>query len=333
MKRDYYETLGLQKNASADEIKKAYRQMAVKCHPDKNQGDKKSEEKFREITEAYETLKDPQKRHKYDNPAIDISNIFSSFSFNNNFRQHFTHARGRAGADLQMKIELSFQEILHGTNKTIKYKRYEKCDSCSGKGGERITCNSCKGSGYTEISRQTNLFQVRRQAVCLDCNGIGTKIGNLCNICHGESRLLRDTKVKVKIPAGTPSNQDIVVRHHGHCGKNNGVPGHLRIRCLEQPDDFFTRSNDDIVCNANITISQAVLGDSTKMIKTLEGTEKIDIKKGTKHGEIIKLKNMGLPNIKTGKRGSQIICFTIDMPKDLTKEQIKLFTKLKEQGL
>lgn len=349
MKKDYYKILGVSKDASETDIKNAYRDLAKKYHPDKNK-EKDSQEKFLEISEAYEVLRDPKKKQEYDNPAYSDFNQDFNFNdiFNNNgfpdfgfFKQrqqpqYQRHYRGENGSDLRLTIDLTLLEILNGVKKIVKYKRYEKCESCSGQGAlsdDIVVCNKCKGTGQIVLTKHDNNFLFQQGVVCDVCSGRGQVFTKKCSICSGEGRVLKEASVKLEFPVGISENDDIELRHQGHCGRHNGIPGHLRVKVREKQDQYFKRELNNLICNIPITISQAVLGDKIK-IKTLRGQQKeIIIPSGASSGTAIRLENLGLPDLRSGKIGSQIVYLNIYIPQNLNDTQKELFQKLKDNGL
>lgn len=330
--KEYCSILGVSESSTEEEIKTAYRKLAVKHHPDKNQNDKSAEQKFREITEAYEYLKNPQNR---------VHNIFSGdinefFAFRNNTTytsQSFREFRGRRGENLRIVLDVTLDDILKGIKKVLKYKRFEKCEACYGRGhtGTKKICSECRGQGQMQNQQKFSSFLINNIVVCNKCNGAGY-IFDKCTNCNNTGRILKDSTVTVNILPGTSESNDIVMRHYGNQGLNNGVAGDLIVAIKQTPHDFLIRRDDDIVYTANISMTQAVLGDKIT-IKTLLDDVTIDVISGTKNGEQFVLEGYGLPNLKNQQKGNQIVVFNIDIPKTLTAEQKILFEKLKETGL
>jgi len=356
-KRDYYDVLGVQKSASDDEIKKSYRKLAVKFHPDKNPGDKTAEDKFREATEAYEVLKDTQKKQQYDmngtRPSFNFNDIFKGFGFggaqffrHNPFEGFTTTAntntsaphpqRGSRGQDIRITLDVTFEEILNGGRKTIKYKRYDKCKTCSGRGtagNDRSNCATCKGSGRISMTHNFGNVAINQESVCPQCNGSGKLVKYDCVDCSGKGIVLSDSIVKVTLNKGLSENNNITMKYYGHCGEHQGISGNLIVTFRIKRHDKFTRRYDDVLYNATLTYSQAVLG-CTLDIDTLYGTKRIPVAPNTKGGQTIIMKGHGLPNFNhPSKLGSQIIKFVIDIPQDLTSEQQDIIKKLREVGL
>lgn len=332
--KEYCNILGVTESSTEEEIKTAYRKLAVKHHPDKNQNDKSAEQKFREITEAYEFLKNPQNR---------IPNIFSHytdindfFSFKNNTftSRNVRGFRGSRGESLRVVLDVTLDDILKGVKKVIKYKRFEKCDLCHGLGhtGTKKTCSECHGQGQFQNQQKFNSFQINNIIVCAKCNGTGY-IFDRCTNCNNTGRILKDSTVTINILPGTSESSNIVMRHYGNQGLQNGVAGDLIATINLLPHEFLTRQDNNVVYNANISITQATLGDKI-VVKTLAGDIAVDVSPGTKNNEQFVLKGYGLPELNNPQqKGNQIVVFNVNIPKTLTSEQRMLFEKLKETGL
>lgn len=356
-RKDYYKILGVSKDASEADIKKAFRKKAFECHPDKNK-DVCNDDKIKELNEAYGVLSNPKKKASYDlNETVDTSSFSGPFkthnwndwfhNFDDMFSQngwtstqtrqsnHKRQTRGENGIDLRLVIEMTLQELLVTNKKTIKYKRYDSCSICQGRGGtseNEITCVECNGTGTISVTNNMANFLFRQERECDKCKGKGVIFKESCKSCQGEGRVLKEETVQIDIPAGVSENDELVMRYKGHCGMNNGVPGHLRIKFKEKQDGYFKRVGDDITCNVPISISQAVLGTSIN-VKTLKGEQKILVPAGTTHGQVAILQGQGLPNVRTKNSGHQIVTFTIYIPNQLNDVQKSLIEQLKSVGL
>ncbi len=353
-KRDYYEVLGVAKDASADDIKHAYKKLAIKYHPDKNPGNKEAEEKFKEAVEAYEVLSDPKKRAQYDQFGHampggaggaggfsggfnNFEDIFSQFGdiFGGGFGGFGRSSRASRqgpprGQDLQIRIALSYKEILTGTTKKVRLKRYAPCTECAGKGGSDVkTCPTCKGTG--RIQRVTrSFFQMVSETTCPDCGGLGEVIGKPCSVCHGEGRNLEEETISIKIPVGISEGQYLTLRGEGHSGPRGGASGDLLVVITEKKDDFYTREGDDLHCSIDIPVYKLALG-GTQRIPTLEGGEvSIKIQAGTKPGSVFRLKEQGLPPLNGRSRGSLFVEVNASIPTDLSSKEKDLYKQLAE---
>lgn len=340
--KDYYSILGIEKNASEEEIKKAYRKLAVQYHPDKNPDNKEAEQKFREITEAYETLKEPSKRAQYDNAAnsFDFSNVFSGpfdFGFTvNNANFNRAPRRGKKGSDIKVTLEISLEEVLTGTKKTIKYKRNDKCNTCSGRGylnEEKTSCSKCGGSGQIFTNFQSGHMLIRQQTVCDQCLGSGRSVKYDCQTCGGKGIVVNDCTLDIPIAKGINENIDAIMRYYGHHGERNGIPGNLIVKFKIKPHAKFYRENNNIVGELKIPFSTAVLGTNAK-IETLKGFKQVTIAPGImSHTDII-IPEYGLPDAKNDKKiGDHIVRVIIDVPKDLNEKQKELIAALQKEGL
>jgi len=345
-KRDYYEVLGLQKGASEDEIKKAYRKLAKQYHPDVNPGDKQAEERFKEVNEAYEVLSDPQKRQRYDayghagvDPNFgagqggwsggfggfddfDLGSIFESF-----FGGGTTTSRRNAptrGESVRASVILSFEEAAFGCEKEISVNRIENCPECDGSGAEKgtsaDTCSTCHGTGQVRTSRRTPLGMVSTTAVCSDCHGSGKIIKNPCHTCHGAGTVHKHRNIKIKIPAGIDEGQTISLRNEGNAGRNGGPAGDLLVTISVRPHPIFTRDGTTVICEMPITFVQAVLGAELE-VPTLDGKVKYTMPEGTQSGSTFRLKGKGIPRINSNVRGDQYVKVYVEIPKNLTEKQ------------
>lgn len=354
-KRDYYEVLGVAKSASADEIKHAYKNLAIKYHPDKNPGNKEAEEKFKEAAEAYEVLSDPKKRAQYDQfghampggaggtggfggfSGSNFEDIFSQFGdiFGGGFggfgRSSKSSRQGPPrGQDLQIRIALSYKEILAGATKKVRLKRYAPCTECAGRGGSDVkTCPTCHGTG--RIQRVTrSFFQMVSESACPDCGGLGEVIGKPCSVCHGEGRNLEEETISIKIPVGISEGQYLTLRGEGHAGPRGGASGDLLVVITEKKDDFYTREGDDLHCSIDIPVYRLALG-GTQRIPTLEGGEiSIKIQAGTQPGSVFRLKEQGLPPLNGKSRGNLFVEVNAAIPTDLSSKEKDLYRQLAE---
>lgn len=343
---DYYDTLGLSRSASTDEIKKAYRKLAMKYHPDRNPDDKAAEEKFKEATEAYEVLSDTEKRRIYDTYGREgllnsgyrgpgnFEDIFSSFSdifsdiFGGGFGRRQNRHGPRPGADLRYDITISFMEAVHGTNKEVELTKRETCWTCEGSGlrpGYRPeVCRTCQGRG--QVVRAQGFFRV--STPCPNCRGEGELITEPCNDCNGVGLVEKRKKVSLKIPAGVDTGSQMRLRGEGEGGRRGGGSGDLYVVIHVEPHDFFQREGDNIYCQVPISFDQAALGFQIK-VPTIHGHANLAIPKGTQSGQMFTLKNEGVPYLRGHGRGDMIIEIKVVTPTKLTKRQKEL---LKEFG-
>ncbi len=357
-KQDYYDVLGVDRNASEAEIKRAYRRLAMKYHPDKNPDNKSAEEKFKEASEAYEVLSDPDKRRRYDQfgfagvqqdfgpggfqwtdftHAGDFSDIFEDFFRGSDiFESIFGFGRRRPrwgperGEDLKISLSLSLKEIADGLEKKIKVSVLESCPNCAGTGaadGRVETCPQCQGSGRVRQVRQSFFGQMATMVTCPECNGKGTVIRNRCHTCKGEGRIQKIKTMKVHIPPGISEGQYIRLRGEGNVGKRGGEKGDLLIYIKEKEDDVFKRNRADLISEYHISFSQAALGDQVE-VPTLSGKIKMRIPPGTQSGKVFRLRNQGLPYINSSQRGDLFIKVIVVTPTKLSTEEKELFKKL-----
>ncbi len=351
-KRDYYEVLGVSDNADDAEIKASYRKLALKYHPDRNPGDREAEERFKEAAEAYEVLRDPQKRNiynQYGHQGLEgtgfsgfggFEDIFASFGdiFEDFFgfgRSRRSRSRVQRGADLRYDMTLSFMEAAFGTETEINAEKTEICPSCNGDGCEPGTrpeaCGQCHGTG--QISRSQGFFTVR--TTCTACRGFGQVITHPCPNCRGIGQVQVKKKVAVNIPAGVDSGSRLRLTGEGEAGAYGGPPGDLYVFIHVEPHDFFERDNTNVICRVPISFVQAALGDKVK-VPTLNGEQTVAIPKGTQPGDTIRLRGEGIPSLRHGHRGDQIVQFTIKTPTNLTKKQealLKEFARLESNKL
>ena len=357
-KRDYYEVLGIQKGASEEEIKKAYKKLARKYHPDMNPGDKEAEEKFKEVNEANEVLSDPEKKARYDQFGFagvdsnygagaggaggfgggfdfgDLGDIFGSF-FGGGFgggRQRNPNAPQR-GESIRASVPVSFTEAAFGCEKSVTLERSETCGTCTGNGCAPGTtpaiCPDCHGTGSVQVRRQTPMGVFASNGPCRKCGGTGRLIHQPCPDCRGSGAVRKRKTIKVTIPAGIDHGQTISLRGQGNAGKNGGPAGDLLITVMVQPHELFRRDGVDVFCEAPITFSQAVLGAELE-IPTIDGKVKYSIPEGTQTGTVFRLKGKGIPVLNGRGRGDQYVTVTIETPRNLNKEQKEALRKFSE---
>ena len=359
-KRDYYEVLGVQKNANADEIKKAYRKAAIKYHPDKNPGDKEAEEKFKEAAEAYDVLSNPDKRARYDQfghagisgaaggaggfggfgGGFSMEDIFSQFGdifgghFGGGFRSSGGGRRVNRGSDIRVKVRLTLAEIASGVTKKLKITKTVACDHCGGKGAKDSTgfstCSTCNGSGYVMRVENTFFGRMQSQGVCPTCGGTGQVITTPCEKCKGEGTLRGEEVVEIKIPAGVGEGMVLTVSGKGNAARRGGVNGDLQVLIEEEPHAELVRDGSDLIHNLNITVTTALLGGTVE-VPTVDGRAKIKIAPGTHAGKVLRLGGKGLPDVNGYGRGDILIVVDITIPSSLTSEERKLVEKLSEQ--
>ena len=369
-KRDYYEVLGLQKGASDDEIKRAYRKLAKKYHPDVNPGDAEAEVKFKEIGEAYEVLSDSDKKARYDQFGFagvdpnygagqdggfggfgggfggmdfgDIGDIFGSM-FGGGFGQNQRRRNGpRRGSDIEESVLLSFEEAAFGVKKPLKIYVIEDCDACHGSGAknasDKETCTYCNGTGQIRNVQRTILGQVVNTQVCNHCGGEGTIIKNPCDKCRGKGKIKRSKNIEVDIPAGINSGETISYRGLGNAGSKGGPSGDLLVTVSIKRHSVFTRNGYDVHLNVPVTFVQATLGAQIE-IPVLDSEKKYelgkmmyDIPEGTQPGTTVRLKNKGIPHIRSGQRGDMVLTINVEVPKNLSSEQRETIRKFAEQS-
>ncbi|BED93037.1 MAG: molecular chaperone DnaJ [Candidatus Paraimprobicoccus trichonymphae] len=354
-KRDFYNVLEINKNASEDEIKKAYRKLAKKYHPDLNPGDKQAEKNFKEVSEAYEVLSDKGKKARYDqfghagvdpsysaggggysyssgNPfgeEFDLGDIFSSFF--GGFGGNGSNSRGaKKGSDIQANVNISFEESAKGCSKNISYTCVDKCDNCNGTGNKSgtspKTCPACKGRGQVTISQRTPFGVIQTTRTCDRCQGSGKIISDPCKVCSGEGRVRKNKNLEIKIPAGINNEQILNIRNKGNTGINGGSTGDLHVYVKVSKHNIFERKDNDIWCTIPITFTQAALG-ATIIIPTLDGRVEYVIHEGTQNGDIFKLKNKGIPNIYGKGQGDQYVKVHVEIPRNLSIEQKEILKK------
>ena len=360
-KRDYYEVLGVQKGVTEEEIKKAYKKMARKYHPDLNPGDKDAEEKFKEVNEAYEVLSDSEKKARYDQFGFagvdpnfgagaggwgggaggagfdfgDLGDIFGSFfggGFGGGQARRNPNAPQR-GESIRMNLTISFEEAAFGCEKELTVDRYESCETCHGSGAapgtSPETCPDCGGSGVVQTRRQTPMGVFASTAPCSRCGGRGKIIKEPCKDCRGSGVVRRSRKIQASVPAGIDNGQTISIRGQGHAGKNGGPAGDLLVTITVRPHELFRREGTSVLCEAPITFPQAVLGAELE-IPTIDGKVKYDIPEGTQSGTTFRLKGKGIPALNGRGRGDQYVTVYIETPRNLNREQKEALKKFAE---
>ena len=344
-KRDYYEVLGIQKGASDDEIKKAYRKMAKQYHPDLNPGDKEAEARFKEVNEAYEVLSDEQKKARYDqyghagvdpnfgsggyqgygfdNMDIDLGDIFSSFFGGGGRRQSNPNAP-RRGGDVSASVVIAFEEAARGCKKQVNVHLVETCTQCGGtgaaKGSSPKTCPTCSGTGQERRQQRTPFGVIQTQTVCSRCHGKGKIVDTPCSACEGSGQVRKPSTVGINIPAGIDDGQVITIRGKGNAGVNGGPAGDLQVQVSVRPHPIFERDGFDVWCELPLTFVQVALGAEVS-VPTLDGNVSYSIKEGTQPGDTFRLKGKGIPYINGRGRGDEIVRVTVEVPKNLNAKQ------------
>ncbi|MBN8705070.1 MAG: molecular chaperone DnaJ [Bacteroidetes bacterium] len=360
-KRDYYEVLGLNKSATQDELKKSYRKLAMQYHPDRNPGNKEAEDKFKEAAEAYEVLSDADKRAKYDrfgHQAFqagggagfgpqgfnDINDIFSAFGdifgnggspfddiFGGGRQRGRARSTGEPGSDLKLRLSLTLEEVAAGVEKKLKLKKYIQCESCSGNGAEKgsdhATCTTCKGAGEVRQVQKSVFGQFVNITACSACSGTGKTIKNPCKSCKGEGRIQGETTVKVNIPSGVSNGNYLTLRNQGNAGRRGGADGDLIILIEEERHAIFTREGNDILCDVEISIPEAILGTEIE-ISTLTGKAKLKIDAGTQSGKLLRFRQKGIPEYGSSRVGDQIIRVNVFIPKNLSSKEKELVKQI-----
>ena len=357
-KRDYYEVLGVAKNANADEIKKAYRKAAIQYHPDKNPGDKEAEEKFKEAAEAYDVLSNPDKRARYDQfghagmhgaagggaggfegfGGFSMEDIFSQFGdifgghFGGGFRSSGGGRRVNRGSDIRIKVRLTLAEIATGVTKKLKINKTVACDQCSGTGARDSnaysTCSTCNGSGY--VMRVENSFfgRMQTQSVCPTCGGTGKVITAPCDKCHGEGTLRGQEVVEINIPAGVGEGMALTVTGKGNAARHGGINGDLLVVINEIKDPELIRDGNDVIYNLMLDIPSAALGGPVE-VPTISGRARLNIPAGTQPGKVLRLRGKGLPDPNSGAKGDELINIMVYIPENLTDEQRQTFEAMR----
>ena len=352
-KRDYYEVLGVDRNASASDIKKAYRKLAIQYHPDKNPDNKEAEEKFKEAAEAYSVLSDPDKKARYDQfgfegvsgagggggfsgAGMDINDIFSMFGdifggrggFGGGFGGFGGSSAGPArhrGSDQRVKVKLTLQEIANGVTKKFKLKKYVPCTHCNGSGAENgavETCPDCNGTGRVVRTQQSFFGMMRSEVACPRCNGQGKIIKNKCQHCNGDGIVMGEEIVEVNIPAGVYEGMQLSMRGKGNAGKYNGVPGDLLILVEEEKHPTLVRDENDLIYSLLLDIPTAALGGFAE-IPTIEGKAKVTIDPGTQPGKVLRLRGKGLPSLNGYGKGDIVVNISVYIPETLSKDEKK----------
>ena len=357
-KRDYYEVLGVSKSADATEIKKAYRKLALKYHPDKNPGDKEAEEKFKEAAEAYDVLSNEEKRRRYDqfghagvggagqggfgggmsmddifSQFGDIFGSFGGFSGFGGFGGGRSARRVNRGTNLRVKVKMNLQEIATGIEKKIKVKKYVACQHCNGTGAKDgksySTCSTCKGSGQVTRVQNTILGAIQTTSTCPTCEGEGKIINEKCTFCNGEGVLMSEEVISINIPAGVGEGMQLSLSGKGNAARRGGVNGDLIVLIEEEEHPELVRDGNDLLYNVFIGYPEAVLGETVE-IPTIEGKVKVKIEAGTQPGKILRLRGKGLPDVNGYGKGDLLAKVNVWIPKNLSKDEKKLVEKMKE---
>ena len=355
-KRDYYEVLGLEKGASEDEIKRAYRKLAKKYHPDMNPGDKDAEAKFKEVGEAYEVLSDADKKARYDqfgfagvdpnfNPnagygggygfsggGFDFGSIFNDFFGGGGGGQNYKNAPQR-GDNIVAQTEITFEEAAFGCEREVTVGRVEPCSECRGTGAaagsQPETCPDCHGTGQVRVTQSFMGMQMQSQSTCTRCGGRGKIIKNPCSVCRGKGKVRRNKRIKVTIPAGIDDGQSVRVRNEGNAGTNGGPAGDLLVAVTVRPHAIFTRDGANVHCEIPITFPQAALGSEIE-VPTLDGKVRYNVPEGTQTGTTFRLKGKGIPYVGSKTRGDQYVTVVIETPTKLSSEQKDLLRRFAE---
>ncbi len=359
-KRDYYEILGVQRNANEDEIKKSYRKLALQYHPDRNPNNKEAEDKFKEATEAYEVLSDQQKRQRYDqfghqgmrggsdfHQYQDINDIFSHFGdifggsggsifeemFGGQQRRRGPRSSGEPGSDLRIRLKLTLEEIATGVEKKLKIKKWRACSACSGNGAKpgssRSTCPQCQGTGELRQVSRSMFGQFVNVSACAFCGGTGQIIKEKCHTCDGEGREQGESTIKINVPAGVSEGNYMTLQGQGNAGRRGGHAGDVIVEFNEEKHESFIRNGDDIIYNALIGYPDAVLGADIE-VPTLGGKAKIKIDAGTMPGKMLRMKDKGIPHLNAYGKGDQLIQVQIWVPHKLNSEEKELLKKLSD---
>jgi len=349
MNRDYYDVLGVSRNASQEEIKRAYRQMARKYHPDVS-SEQDAEERFKEVNSAYEALSDPERRSMYDRFGTDVPNGFGSgFDFGAGrdpfdiFAEVFGNLGGfggfgqtsrtgpRRGGDLRSSVEITFEEAVFGVEKEVEVQRLEICPTCDGSRAEPGTsaeqCPECRGAGQVRHTQRTFLGSFVNIVNCPRCNGKGTVVTKPCRECNGNGRVYQRRRIKVAVPAGVDDGVTIRLAGQGEQGERGGPAGNLYVTLNVEPHLYFKRHNNDVILEMQINVAQAALGDAVK-VPTLEGERQINVPAGTQSGAIFRLRNLGIPYLRGNGRGDQLIVVQVAIPTRLSAKQKELFQEL-----
>lgn len=356
-KRDYYEVMGVSKGASDDEIKKAFRKLAKKYHPDLNPDNKEAEVKFKEVNEAYEVLSDSDKKSRYDqfghagvdpnfgggagggNPfqggGFDVSDIFESFfggGFGGSGRRSNPNAP-RRGTDCEATVTISFEEAAKGVKKNIEYQQIEMCSDCQGSGAQKGTqpksCPHCGGTGQVKINQRTPFGVIQSAQTCSHCQGKGKIVDKPCKTCDGKGRVRRKKTIEINIPAGVDDEQVLNVSGRGNAGANSGPAGDLHVYITVRPHAIFQRRGNDVWCDIPLTFTQAALGAEV-IVPTLDGKVSYNVHEGTQPGDVFKFKGKGIPSLHGRGKGDQFVQVTVEIPKNLSKKQKEILREFDE---
>jgi molecular chaperone DnaJ len=359
-KQDFYQVLGVSRGATQEEIKKAYRKLALQYHPDRNPGNKAAEEKFKEAAEAYEVLSDPTKRQRYDQyghegirgtdfrPFTDVNDIFTTFSdifgggiggsifddmFGGTGRSRQRTNGGAAGSDLKVRLSLSLEEIASGVEKKLKIKKWRRCDTCGGTGARSgdatITCPVCKGTGELRQVSRSMFGQFVNITTCQNCSGEGRVIKEPCRTCSGDGRVQGESTIKVQIPAGVSEGNYIPLRGEGNAGKRNGPAGDIIVVIEEEPHPYLSRNGDDVLLDLLISFPDAALGADIE-VPTLTGRARLKIEPGTQSGRILRMRDKGIPHLNSFGRGDQLVRVNIWVPTSLDSKDRHILKDLSD---
>ena len=355
-KRDYYEVLGVSKSATPEELKKAYRKLALQYHPDRNPGDKEAEEKFKEAAEAYEVLSNPEKRQRYDQFGFagmsgaggysgqgmsmddifsQFGDLFADFGLGSFFSGGFGGSRSGGiarehGSNIRVKVKLNLQEIEKGVKKKIKVNKYITCDHCHGSGsedGSTDTCPTCKGRGQVLRTVSSLFGQMQTASTCPTCGGTGKVIKNKCTHCHGDGIVKGEEVIEIDIPAGVGEGMQLTMRGKGGAGPHNGVNGDLYVLIEEEPHPDFERDGSNLIYNLFISVTDAILGTDAE-VPTVSGKVRVKITPGTQSGKILRLRGKGLPNVNSYGTGDLLVNVNVWIPKKISKEEERVLQGL-----
>ncbi|MGM5485405.1 MAG: molecular chaperone DnaJ [Nanobdellota archaeon] len=354
--KDYYDILGVDRNASKEEIRKAYKKLAKKYHPDLNKGDKEAANKFKEVNEAASVLADDKKRQQYDQFGttgqqaqgggfssqdfsdfgfgFDFDDIFESFFGGNPFGGGSRRRRKRGGADLQTDVEVDLEDVYHGTKKELNVEKHETCDKCKGSGAKDddsiVTCSTCKGSGVEKRAQRTPFGIFQSTGPCSSCNGRGEVIKDKCSACAGEGRVKKKRKIEIDIPAGVEHGNTLRLEGEGEAGPNGGPSGNLYVRIFVREHDIFEREGSDLICKVPISFVQAALG-ATISVPTITGKAELKVPPGTQSHTVMRMKDKGLPMLHGSGRGDQLVKIIVQVPKRLSKKEREIIEQLAEE--